>query len=213
MPRLILVKKNEVPPESGDIMGFRYVHPETGHISHSRDIGSWMEAINKYRVDNGFPAVDQAEAIDQLCKILPPGWCKYETGERPAWYVNTRLGVMDIFNGTKVLTNFFLAGMPLVDKDLAASRSAICARCPYNVATAGCAPCIGLNGLVEGIGGSIKTPSDSSLKSCAICKCGNLAQTRLPIEILAKGVEVDHLQKFPKDFCWKISELREAGLA
>lgn len=172
-----------------------------------------MDAINKYRGDNGFPAVDQADCIDQLCKILPPGWCTYDTGARPSWYVNTRLDVQDIYNGTKVLGSFYIAGQPLVSKELAASRSAICARCPYNIGVSGCQPCIGLQGLIEGIGGRIKTPSDSSLKSCGICKCGNLAQTRLPINILAKGVEVDQLEKYPKDFCWKISELQEAGLA
>lgn len=206
MPRLVLVKHNEVPPESGDIMGYRYTHPETGHISHARDIPSWLEAINKYRSDNGFSVVDPADCINQLCQLLPQGWCKYETGERPSWYVNTRLGVMDVLRGTQALANFIVSRMKVVDKTLASQRALTCSRCYFNVDTAGCAPCVGLAEAVVNISGDNKTPSDPSLKSCAVCSCSVRAKVWMPIDTIAKSTTEEQMQRFP-DFCWQKREI------
>lgn len=192
----------EVPPD-----GYRFVHPETGHKSASTDERAWLKDIKKYREDNGFPPIDEADVYDQFCKLLPPGWCAYEDGSRPQWFVNTRLGVQDVLNGTKVLASFLLAGMPLVSPELAESRSVTCARCPFNVQISGCSPCVGLQSLIEQIGGSIKTSADASLQSCAICKCSNRAQTRLPIELLKRGMTDDQADKWPS-FCWKANESR-----
>jgi hypothetical protein len=206
--KLVLVDHRITPPD-----GFRFTHPETGHVSFSLDETAWFKAIEKYRTDNGFPLIDRADIFDQFCKLLPPGLCRYDNGDKPAWYVNTRLRVSDILRGTKALTQFVVAGFPTVNKELAASRSAICARCPFNVPISGCQPCVGLSSLIVSIGGSIKTPADVSLKTCAVCLCSNLAQTRLPIELLAKTVTTDQIEKYPRDFCWKIAELTQAGLA
>lgn len=206
--KLVLVKHNEVPPESGGIMGYRYTHPETGHISHARDVDGWKQAIDKYRSDNGFPPIEMADAVDQLCKLLPRGWCKYSDGTKPSWFVNTRLQVGDLVNGTKVLAGFIYKGMPLVSKELAESRSETCARCPFNVDISGCQPCSDLAAIVISIGGDLKTKSDPSLKHCAICLCSNLAQTRVPIDILRRGVTPEMADKFKSvDWCWKAKEL------
>jgi hypothetical protein len=200
--KLVLNDRKSVPPD-----GYRFTHPETGHKTENTDWKAWLKAIRKYREDNRFPIIEEADIWDQFCKLLPPGHCTYESGEKPSWHINTRLGVRDVLNGTKVLASFFVAGMPLVSKELAESRSATCSRCYFNIGMSGCSPCVGLQGMIESIGGKIKTRADASLESCAVCKCSNLAQTRLPIEILAKGVTEDQLEKYPKDFCWKIQEL------
>jgi hypothetical protein len=204
--RLKLISHHrEVPPD-----GYRFTHPETGHKTESTDERAWLKSIRKYREDNGFVPIDEADIYDQFCKLLPPGWCVYENGNRPTWFVDTRLGVREILNGTKVMASLLVAGMPLVSKEKAAERALICSRCYYNVPISGCAPCLGLSSLIERIGGDIKTPSDASLKSCAICICSNKAQTRLPIEILAKGVDAEMLTKFKSvPFCWKGQELSD----
>lgn len=204
--KLVLNDRKSVPPDN-----YRFTHPETGHKTESTDWKEWLKAIRKYREDNGFPVINEADIWDQFCKLLPPGLCTYESGEKPDWYVSTRLGVRDVLNGTKVLASFVVAGMPLVSRELAESRSRVCASCYFNIRISGCSPCVGLQGLIESIGGSIKTRADASLESCAVCKCSNLAQTRLPIEILRRGVTDDQMPKWPS-FCWKAAELRESEL-
>lgn len=204
--KLDLVIHNEVPPEGGGIMGYRYTHAQDGHVSHALDMRSWIIAMDKHCKDNEYPTVDPADAIDQLCRTLPSNWCRYENGTAPVT-VNTRLAVQDVLRGTKTLASFIVAGMPLVSRELAESRSATCARCFLNVNTTGCAPCFGLASLALSIAGGIKTPSDPGLRSCGICKCQNLAQTRIPIEILAKQISADELSLYPS-FCWKANETR-----
>lgn len=185
-----------MPPD-----GYRFTHPETGHKTESTDERAWLKEIKKYREDNGFAPIDEADIYHQFCQLLPPGWCQYESGEKPAWFVDTRLGVREILRGTKVLASFIVAGMPLVSKELAESRSATCAKCYFNVPISGCSPCVGLASLTESMGGSIKTSSDALLKSCAVCLCHTRAKTRMPIDIIAKFTTDEEMEKFP-EFCW-----------
>lgn len=199
--RLVIVKRLECPPD-----GYRFTHPETGHKSFSLDKRSWLQAIYKYRADNGFPQVDPADCIDQLCKLLPPGWCAYESGEKPSWYINTRLGVRDVMRGTKAMAQFIIAGAPLVSKEKAAERALVCSRCYFNVPISGCSPCVGLSSAILAISGANKTPSDASLRSCAVCACSTKAKVWMPTEIIAKSTTEEQMQRFP-DFCWQRQEL------
>lgn len=208
-PKLVLIDHRSVPPD-----GFRFTQPETGYFHSSWDEHEWLKSIKKYRADNGLAPIDEADIYDQFCKLLPPGLCRYDNGERPTWFVSTRLQVADILNGTKVLAGFVFNGMPLVNKELAEARSATCGRCPFNVEISGCQPCTNLAEIVVSVGGDMKTKSDNLLKHCAICLCSNLAQTRVPIEILAKGVTQEMATKFKSiEWCWKAKELTAAGLA
>lgn len=200
--KLTLTVRNETPPDY-----FRFTHPETGHVSQCSDMGGWLAAINKYRSDNQFPPVSPEDAIDQLCKLLPPGWCEYEeNGQKPPWFINTRLGVRDVLNGLKALTRFVISGAPLVSKEKAAERALTCSRCYFNVPISGCSPCIGLSSAILAISGANETPSDASLKSCACCACPTKAKVWLPIEIIAKSTTDEQMRKFP-DFCWQKKEI------
>lgn len=200
-PRLKLAITDQCVPDK-----FRFTHPISGYFISSFDKDAWLGKIKKHCEDNGYPPVDPADAIDQLCHLLPPGWCSYESGEKPAWFVETRLTVWDVLNGTQTLASFMLHGMQLVSKELAESRSDCCAKCFYNVQIAGCSPCIGLYQLIENIGGSIKTQSDSSLLQCAVCKCSTKAKTRMRIEDIEKGTTQEHMERFPS-FCWVRNEV------
>lgn len=199
--KLVLVKHNETPPDY-----FRFTHPETGHVTQEAFIKDWLKAIAKYREDNQFPPISAEDCIDQFCKLLPDGWCRYENGVKPEWFVNTRLGVWDVLRGTKAMGDFIVAGMPLVDKDLAASRAQTCSRCYFNVPTQGCAPCVGLASAILSISGANKTPSDASLKSCACCSCSVAAKVWIPAEIINKSTTAEQMHRFP-DFCWQKKEI------
>lgn len=199
--KLKLISHREVPPD-----GYRFTHPETGHKTESTDERAWLKAIKKYREDNGFPPIEEADIWDQFCKLLPPGLCVYDDGSKPAWFVTTRLGVRDVMRGTKAMAQFIFSGMALVSKEKADERAQICSRCYFNVPISGCAPCVGLASAILAISGANKTPSDASLRSCAVCACSTKAKVWLSNEIIAKSTTEEQMQRFP-DFCWQRKEL------
>lgn len=194
---------SECPPDQ-----WRYKFKQDGFTVKCFDYPGWKSRIEEHARLNGYPKVDMAEAEDQLCKLLPPGWCEYDNGDSPDWFVNSRVTMDDVIRGTKVLASFIGQGMPLVDKAVAAERGAICAGCPFAASAAGCGPCTGISNLIAEIAGGDPLPSDSLLanKSCLICGCAARAQIWLPIELLAKGVTDDMMPKWP-DWCWKKSEI------
>lgn len=208
--RLRIQKRTEGVPDS-----YRYTHPETGHTTRAVDPWNWLEAIKKYRRDNHLPIPDDMQAIaeDQLCKFMPPGICKYEDGSVPTDFINTRLDLDAVDRGSAVLLAFISEGMPLVPKEVAEERGAICAACPANVGISGCGPCKVMQKLVDFLGSTSKTKADPQLesKSCAVCGCSSRLQIHLPIEVLAKGVTPEQQARFDRiEHCWKSSEsLRE----
>lgn len=208
LSRLKLIQHSECPPDM-----YRYKHPQDGWLDRCYDYTGWLRRIEDHRRINGYPEPEDwvAEAEDQLCRLLPPGWCKQETGEPPEWFLNTRLTVDDVMRGTRVLASFVAQGMPLVEKKVAAERGAICATCPFSISAPGCGPCIGLSNLIAEIAGSEQLPSDPILsnKSCGICGCAARAQIWLPIELLNKGVTEEMMEQWPMEFCWKGRGCRE----
>lgn len=207
MNQLKLIQKSECPPDQ-----YRYRHREDGWLDKCYDHVGWLRRIQDHRRINGYPdPVDWvAEAEDQLCKLLPPGWCVQNTGEPPEWFLDTRVTVDDVMRGTRVLAEFVWQGMPIVEKKVASERANICATCPFAISAAGCGPCIGLSNLIAEVAGSETLPSDSILanRSCAICGCAARAQVWLPINLLYKGVTDQMMQQWPSH-CWKGKELVE----
>lgn len=202
---LKLTRKNECPPDQ-----FRFKFREDGYVVKCFDYGGWLTRLQEHRHFNGYPTPENwiAEAEDQLCKLLPPGWCMQETGDPPQWYIDARLSMADVIRGTAVLGTFMIQGMPLVDKEVAAARGAICAGCPFAMTVEGCGACAGLSNAIADIAGRDTLPSDTILanKSCGVCKCAARAQIWLPADILNKGVTDLMMQQFP-DYCWKRNEL------
>lgn len=192
-----------VPPDR-----LRFTAP-TGHKIVEADRTIWYTKIRKHYQDNSIPIPEDLDRVaqDQLCRILPPGWCRHESGEGYAG-LNTRLELADYLHGTRVLAEIALASDPLVEQELAESRGAKCAACPANIFVPGCAPCVGISNLVVGIKGAKTTKADGFLKTCAICKCNNEAQVWIKPEILAKGVDGTQLAQM-RDMpdCWKVKEL------
>lgn len=205
MNRLELTQRNQCPPDQ-----FRYRFREDGRLIKCFSHEGWLQRIREHREYNSYPEPDdwKEQAEDQLCRLLPPGWCRQITGELPEWYLNSRLGIEDVLRGTRVLASFVLNGAPIVSREVAAKRGSICATCPFAAAVEGCGICAGLSNVVAEVAGGESLPSDSVLenKSCLVCKCSARAQAWLPIEYLEKGVTDEMLKQFP-EWCWKGAEV------
>lgn len=174
------------------------------------DWNGLVSRVNEHCSINGYPRIPEADMEDQLCKLLPPGWCLQDTGDPPPWFINSRVTMDEVIRGTKVLASFIAQGMPLVEKSVAAERGAICAGCPFAANAAGCGPCAGLSNLIGEIAGAAPLDSDPILgnRSCLICGCAARAQIWLPIELLAKGVTPEMDERWPT-WCWKKKALDE----
>lgn len=201
MSRLRLLQRAECPPDK-----YRYKFREDGHTVSNFSHDGWLAAIVAHRRNNGYETPPDwiAEAEDQLCRLLPAGWCEQENGAPPEFHLEARMTMDDILSGTKVLGSFVGQGMPLVSRAVAEERGKTCAGCYAAIPIPGCSPCVGLASLVADIAGAEPLTSDPLLenKSCAVCKCSARAQVWLPIELLAKGVPDEMLPKFPS-WCWK----------
>lgn len=208
MNRLTLIQSNECPPDQ-----YRYRFREDGYLVKCFSYGGWLERIRAHRQMNGYPESDdwKEEAEDQLCRLLPPGWCRQVTGEPPEWYINSRIGIEDVLRGTRVLAAFVADGMPLVSRTVAAERASICSTCPFASSVEGCSICVGLSNVVEEVVGGQQLQTDAVLdnKSCLVCKCSARAQPWVPVEYLSRGVTNEMLAQFPTDYCWKRKEILE----
>lgn len=199
-----LIEPDTVPPD-----GYRYFQPETRVTVRGGDYYDLFLKVKQHRVANNIPlgAQWQDEVEDQLCRALPPGFCKQTDPNRDKVNVMTRVTWTDIEHGTSVMVNWALAGLPYVDQALAEERADICTRCFYNVQIQErCGGCGALVNLVHRAIGGRKTASDPLLRSCAVCKCSNAVQVHFPIDQLAKGVPPEMLKQFP-DWCWKKNEI------
>lgn len=194
----------ETPPDK-----LRYKFWQDGHTITAMDCDTWFLHIEKHYKDNEYPMpIDWKEQVEnQLCQSLPPGWCEYESGGDPQAFIDARMTMDDIINGTNVLVEFVAQGAPLVDQKLADSRARTCAACYANISAGGCATCKGLAYLVDAVAGTHKTVADGELqgKSCGVCKCLSRAHVWLTIEILSKGITPEMETLWP-DHCWKKNE-------
>ncbi len=204
-------KDSEVPPDN-----LRFTHVD-GHVSISSDKASWHAKIEKHEKDNGreLSPTWKEDAQDQLCRLLPPGWCEYENGAGPDFFLNTRLDANAFKRGIAVLASIVLSPDPLVSPELAESRAKICAACPANTNIEGCQPCMKLSEAIANIKGSGTTSCDGILRQCACCACPSRANVWIKPELLKKGVEEEQMRKLRLfDHCWKwreIDALQTAG--
>lgn len=196
---------NDVPPDR-----LRFTHVD-GHVTEATDRATWYEKIRKHETDNGreLDADWKEHAQDQLCRILPPGWCRYEDGAVQRSYVNVRLSRDDWFRGMKVLTDIVTTDEPLVDQAEAERRAAICSSCPANVPIEGCSACVGMLNVIAQVRGAVTTEAEPLLKACSICHCSNKAQVWVKADILRKGITPEQEGQFATiPWCWKREALQ-----
>lgn len=199
---MILKNREKGPPDH-----FSFTHPETFHVSWAVDWVEWQKRIGEHREGNKLPAITPEEAEEQLCKTLPPGWCKHASADKKNHrFVNTRLRFGDIAQGMKAYLALIASGFKTVSQEEANRRAAICSGCYLRVQPQGCGACVKLARLITGDIARKTTPYDSNLvnKACAVCSCPVASLVHFPMSALEKP-EVDSPQKqeaYP-DFCWR----------
>lgn len=184
---------------------YRYTFQD-GTVIRQSVYSDWLNKIRDHYEWNGIPRPDNYVALaeDQLCHLLPPGWCKYDDGTDAWGVVDTRLGMGDLFRGMEVLTRIVLHPDPLVDQAEAERRAKICSGCPVNAHIEGCLPCMKIPDVVASIKGARTTEADQFLKNCLVCKCVNSAAVWIKEEVLAKGITpTQHQQYQAFDHCWR----------
>lgn len=214
MMLLKYIGKNVTPPDK-----FQFTCPHCGYKPNGQfALQDLQSLVRQHYIDNDHPIPDDLRAFveDQVCQLLPPGWAMYGDGTEPDWHVNTRISGEIVVNGTKVLLElarqalafkWFGGKSPLVSKELASSRALTCSRCHFNATIEGCASCHGVANMVAEIAGSMTTPSDATLRSCILCGCSGLAQTRVSADILNIGTTTTTLDHYPA-FCWRKKEIQ-----
>lgn len=188
-------KYGNCPPD-----GYRYVDPDTGHVTRREDYDSWLQAAAAHRRGNNLtiPLDFGAQMENQLCQILPAGWCDFDDESRPR--IDTRFGLRDVWNWAEA--HLKLLGDNFVPQEEAERRAKICSSCYMNMEGVGCAGCQRVATLFTAELAKRKTDSDQFLKSCGACKCYNRAQVHFPIAILETH-DTDELQSMYPSFCWK----------
>lgn len=184
-------------PEDGDGRYFRYRHRETGHWSVGFDWFTWQERIRTHRQSNNLSPVSVEETEDQLCRTLPPGWCKQDKTNAPAAGLLPRFGWAQVVAAMKAFAKVAFTGF--VDQAEANRRAAICSACYFNVNPSGCGSCQKLASLVTGELARRKTSYDANLKACAVCQCALRALVHFPLNLL----DIEQKQEQLPDFCWQ----------
>lgn len=185
--------------------GYSFTFPDGTRI-RATDRGTFYSKIaDHYRWnDIPMPLDWKEQAEDQCCQAMPPGWCKYDTGEDAEGIVNPRMEMGDLFRGMEVLLRIAASPDPLVDQKEADRRAAICSGCFANMPVEGCMPCMKIPDMVASIAGAKTTQYDYLLRTCGICHCQNSAQAWIKDEILAKGITPDMHRRFQRvPHCWK----------
>ncbi len=208
---LHLLDRNETPPDK-----FRWTCPHCAWRFETFAKKDWFDTIeNHFRMNpdtHRLPENWKAEAEHQMCSLLPPGWCAYTDGRPQDAFIDQRMTMDMVLNGTRVLVAWTMSGMKVVSQEVAEKRAATCAACYMRAPVPGCGACVGIANLVaEAIGGR-STKSDQYLEnsSCLACGCSAKANVWVPVEISQAGVSDAAMKLFPKGtFCWKATRLRE----
>jgi hypothetical protein len=194
MPRLCLTNplRGPVPPD-----GYRYVDPVDGFISHAWDYRTWVEQEVRHLEVNGREVLPELEADmqEQLCLLLPPGWCSYDDPSRPRPSIGLDWG--DLQNGLTTFAKWIRDGCQFVEQAEADRRALICSRCYFNMNVGGCAGCQKL--VTETVLGR-STRYDESLRACGACKCMLRAKVHFPLKTL--DTETARLQEMYPSHCW-----------
>lgn len=204
---LKLKPSNVTPPDD-----FLFKVVEDGTLIRAKTYPDWISKIKKHYADNHYPVPENIEAIaqNQLCQLLPPGWCVQENGAAPTQFINRRFNFDDAVNGTKVLIEFVKQGAPLVSQEEAEARGKTCATCYAALPIPGCSSCSAFANYVAEVAGARTTKADPFLdsKSCGVCKCSAIANLWIPVEVSQAGVTEEMMALWP-DYCWKGKQIRQ----
>ena len=167
-----------------------------------RDVPMLPENIEKLIVHYNCMKLDDATRAKE-CFGAKPTFNKAETRSvLPTEKRRQPFNLRVLFSGMQVFTTWVSAGMPLVSKEEANRRAAICVACPMQADVPGCRTCSRMARTIMRMQPKAKTQHDRRLKNCMICKCVNQAQVWAPEKYLSIGVTDDMMEQFPSE-CWK----------
>lgn len=205
-----LVKRNETVTG-----GFRYLVPETNKwmpdpathgASSMFTLQDLLDVVRAHYLGNNLAVPGNLQALveDQICRSLPPKWCRDEKGRQLRGKGLADFSWQTVARGTRALASFLLAGRQRVPDSEAVRRSNICKRCHFHRDPKECKSCGGetLFSVAKAVVGGVTLPSDQGLKACAVCGCGLVAAVRVPLEILNDGVPVEESEMWP-EWCWR----------
>ncbi len=189
----------DVPPG-----GWRYVQPETGVRFAADTFEALVEQIRPHREYKGIPADELGlEVQRQLCTGLTVAECKPEPGEdyRPVRDLTARLSTGLALSLTRTvaaaLGEVAAGRFPLVSREEARRRGAVCRGCPFNKPASLCA-CSAVYRAIEAA-----IPADrreDGVSVCMACGCSLHAKVNLPLDVVRSGNAPDVV--FPS-WCWQ----------
>lgn len=188
----LINKWGECPPD-----GYRYVDPVSGFLAHAWTYVDWINVERAHLAANNreIPDTLELDMQKQLCEVLPPGFCHYENPEKSRPSVS--LTWNDVAAGAATFARWIAKGCQYVSQSEADRRALICTRCYLNVNVAGCSGC---QKTVQEIVRNKNSHYDSSLGTCAVCKCFLRAKVHFPLATL--DTESEKVQEMYPDFCW-----------
>lgn len=189
----------DVPPG-----GWRYVQPETGVRFSADTFEALVEQVRPHREYKRIPTDDLAlEVQRQLCTGLTEAECKPEPGEdyRPVRDLTARLSTGLALSLTRTITaalSEVAAGKsPLVSRDEARKRAAVCRGCPFNKPASLCA----CSAVYRAIESAIPAERrEDGVSVCMACGCSLQAKVNLPLDVIRAGNAPDAV--FPS-WCWQ----------
>lgn len=191
-PLCLINTMGDCPPD-----GYRYVDPVSGFLAHAWTYTDWIDVERRHLYANNreIPATLESDMQNQICQTLPPGWCLYDDPNRRR--PSTTVYFSDMAAGLKTFAKWVVSGMKYVPQAEADRRASICSKCYLNVDVQGCAGCAQA---VKDVIGDKKTKHDSTLRSCAVCKCFLKAKVHFPMDTL--DTTPGKVQGMYPDFCW-----------
>ena len=193
---LRLLRPSVTPPGH-----FRYVDPNTGHVTRAPNLVQVVSAAIAHRKANKLEIPDHfAEVIqDWLCRQIPNGMCVDEHG-RPSKGMYRRSAESSV-RATMALSKLGKRlGHALVSQPAATSRAAVCIQCSLNVPLAGCLGCRGVKSILEELKRGKGTEHDSELLGCGITGALNPIQVYIGMNTLTEAFPND-LKRCPAE-CW-----------
>lgn len=188
--------------------GWRYTVPETGIVRgpfsgwHQLydDLKSHYQATGYKIPENIFDLVEQS-----ICKDFPE-YCGAPTSfiQRVG---NALKSMGHTFNAAHrcliTLVSHRAGSGERPSQQQINARAEVCASCPMNQDLEFCSTCniATLNRLVQKIAGSMTTPFDAQLKSCAVCHCNLKAKIATKHEAIWNFMPEDQKKLLPET-CW-----------
>jgi hypothetical protein len=159
--------------------------------------------VHKRCSANGLTPPSDSSLEDQLCQMLPTGYCVDVDGMPTRKAGSFAVMASTFKQGTKTLYSWWKGGMQRVSNDEIVRRSYICNECPENRSIEQCSACAmkGVRALINEIVANTALPTDQLLKACAVCQCSLPAKVRMPLETLLPHIPKDQFARLPSK-CW-----------